>query len=391
MNRSTDSKTDRPVVAHLRKAFFHASETFIYNAVSNLKRYRPICLARQAVNRDTFAFPGDDLYVITPAETAWSRFYQGLRRQLTGLDPAEKIMKARKARLIHAHFGWQGYKALGARKRLNIPLVTTFYGYDLSGIVRKRPRWRKRYGRLFRKGDLFLVEGPHMREKLIQLGCPEGKVRIQRIAIPVGDIPFLARKPKGKDEKVIFIFCGRFVEKKGLLQTLQAFRDLRETRGRFEFRIIGDGILRDEIEAYIKTHHLTGHVSMLGFLTYRDYLRALEKADIFVHPSITGMDGDSEGGAPTTILEAQAAGLPVISTYHADIPNVVVPDRSALLSEERDVAGLKSSLARMMDHQDAWRDMGREGRAFVERHHSLDGEIPRLEEAYDRLLGGRRP
>ena len=125
---------------------------------------------------------------------------------------------------------------------------------------------------------------------------------------------------------------------------------------------------------------------MLGFLNRREYVREMERADIFLHPSVTALDGSSEGGAPTTILEAQAFGLPVVSTYHCDIPYVTVPDQSALLVPERQSGDLARALGWLLDHAERWADMGRAGRTHMERYHDADREAPALEARYLALL-----
>ena len=112
----------------------------------------------------------------------------------------------------------------------------------------------------------------------------------------------------------------------------------------------------------------------------------MEKADLFLHPSVTADNGDSEGGAPTVILESQAHGMPVISTYHADIPNIVRPNKSALLSNERDVVSLADNILYLLENQDVWANMGLEGRHFVEQYHDIEKEVILLEEKYERLL-----
>jgi colanic acid/amylovoran biosynthesis glycosyltransferase len=109
-------------------------------------------------------------------------------------------------------------------------------------------------------------------------------------------------------------------------------------------------------------------------------------ADIFIHPSVTSESGDSEGGAPTVILEAQAMGLPVVSTTHADIPNIVQPQKSALLSRERDLPGLVSNILSILENQDQWAAMGEAGRAFVEQYHDIKKEVVSLEQKYSALL-----
>lgn len=374
----------KPVVAHISDVFFVQPENGVYHYLSHLRDVKPICLATRLENvgSQEFFFPPSDIYSLRgEGSTGW------ITRHLTGrIRLIEKIVKERNARLLHAHFGHNGVQLLKLKKRLNLPMVTTFYGSDLSRSRADASTW-KQYRRLFEEGDMFLVEGLHMQEKLHQLGCPREKIHLQRLAIPVEDIPFRERKPKG-NRTVKLLFCGRFIEKKGLIYALQAVHKVK-TASRYRdisFCIVGDGELRAEIESYIADHHMQEYVELPGFLSYGHYLKQVEEADIFIHPSVTASDGDSEGGAPTTILEAHAMGLPVISTLHADIPNVVVPDLSAMLSPERDVDSLKRNLSFLLENQHLWSRMGKTGRQFIEQNHDIKKEAVKLERKYQRLL-----
>jgi colanic acid/amylovoran biosynthesis glycosyltransferase len=131
---------------------------------------------------------------------------------------------------------------------------------------------------------------------------------------------------------------------------------------------------------------MSGYAKLLGFLNYTEYLNEIQKADIFIHPSVTASDGDSEGGAPTSILEAQAMGMPIISTTHADIPNIVVSGKSALLSPERNSKELANDINYLLDNQNLWGEMGKIGREFVQKYHNINQEIVSLEEHYKGLL-----
>ncbi|UCC38738.1 MAG: glycosyltransferase [Candidatus Aminicenantes bacterium] len=379
-------KNQLPVVAHINHSFFAKSETFIYNYISNLKRYHPICLTWELANLEQFPFPKGDLYSISLRIFALKWLLErDTRRYFSRHSFAKSVIKERDAKLIHAHFGPESVYALRLKRSLRIPLITTFYGYDISKLA-QRKRWMSRYKILFEEGDLFLVEGSHMKSMLVDLKCPEEKIQIQRISIPLNRILFRPRKPKKKGESVVLLFSGRFEEKKGLLYALKAVEEAKERSNNIEFRLIGDGSLKPKIEEFIKTHRMGDYVQILGFLNYDDYLKEMLKADIFIHPSITASDGNSEGGAPTTILEAQATGLPVISTYHADIPNVVVPGKSALLSREKDYKATSEHIEYLLKNQDAWEQMGHVGRDFVEAHHNVKKEVDVLEQKYDFLM-----
>jgi len=287
-------------------------------------------------------------------------------------------------KVLHAHFGYTGRQVLPIKNKSGLPLITTFYGEDLSALP-KIEKWNRAYQELFTEGDLFLVEGPHMRERLIELGCPPEKAALQRIAIFIERYPFRQRSPKTKGQKVRILFCGSFREKKGLNYALEAVARAHESFPNLEFQIIGDGELRPQIEQIIDQHHMGDYTTLLGFQSHQRIIEEMNSADIFIHPSVTAANGDSEGGAPTTILEAQACGLPVLSTVHADIPNIVVPGESALLSPERDVVTLSDNLYTLLNEPEQWGKMGQSGRRFVEQNHDIAKEVQVLENYYYRL------
>lgn len=377
---------NKPVVLHFHRRFFARTETFIYHYISHLQRFQPLCCSWRYINLSQFPIEEDKL--VHPQEChCWLNkiSYKLLSRFTTFNFLPLRFLKEIPVRLIHAHFGPQGVFALRLKARFKVPLCTTFYGYDVSQRARQR-KWVRLYERLFREGDLFLVEGNYMKECLMKLGCPGNKIQIQRIAIPLEKIVCRSRKPKGRDEKVRVFFSGTLVEKKGLVYALKAIELVKRKNKDFEFCIIGDGPLRCTIRRFIRDHKLGSVVRWYGYLPYAEYLRAMNDADIFLHPSVTAKDGDSEGGAPTVILEAQAMGIPVISSYHADIPNVVVPGQSALLSAERDVEGIAANLLLLLEDQSLWAKMGQAGRDFVQTRHDIKKEVVLLEDKYAGLL-----
>ena len=378
---------DRPVVAHVSKRFFETTETFIYSYLSHLERFHPICLSSLPItNGANFPFPSPDIYVAGPKRPVLGLCIGGWRR-LSGREaPEERVMRGRSVRLIHAHFGPTGWRSLTHKKHLGLPLVTTFYGYDLAPVIPwERGNWIERRQELFGEGDLFLVEGPFMRKTLIALGCPAEKVEIQRIALPLDKLPFSVRKPR-PGSRVRILFTGRFTEKKGLIYALRAVGELGKERKDFELRIIGSGKLAGEFEKFIRKNRLDDCVKLLGLMNYREYLGEMAAASIFLHPSVVASNGDTEGGAPTVILEAQAMGMPVVSTFHADIPYVTVPGKSAILVPERDADGLKGALSHLLDRPEEWEEMGLAGRAHIEAHHNIVTEVSALEDKYQRLL-----
>lgn len=371
-------------VIHYHETFFNPSETFIYNIVSSHEKCDPLLIAKDSLDLRKFPFPKKDAYCLHSSRFSGAWFLRRIKGIKNDNEYLAHIFAKRRPDLIHAHFGPSGTEMLDMKTRTRLPMLTAFYGRDISEYARS-DHWVEKYKVLFRSCDVFLAEGPHLKSSLMKLGCPEEKIKILRIGISVNSIKFRPRLRKTNGSKVIIIFAGRFVEKKGLKIALEALQRVRRDFKDIEFRIIGDGPLREEIQDYIRREDLD-FVRFLGFLDYQSYLNEMERADIFLHPSLTASNGDSEGGAPTTILEAQALGMPVISTNHADIPNVVLPGKSALLSKERDLDGLIANIIYALNNQDEWKDMGELGRQFVAKNHDMKNQALKLEEIYGSLL-----
>jgi colanic acid/amylovoran biosynthesis glycosyltransferase len=371
-------------IGHFRTPFLSRSETFIYFYLVHLApQVRSFVFTSKRVNAAAFPLDGIVRYPVPRFTAAKWDFTRRLWR------PHELVLafaiRRRRIAILHAHFGPEGWDVLRLKSQLRLPLVTSFYGYDASFIARD-PVWRERYRELFAEGELFLVEGPALQRRLENLGCPSAKLAIQPIAVDLARIAWRARGGE-RDAPRRFLFCGRFTEKKGLIYALRAFKALLDDGcDRFEFRVVGDGEELPAIKQFIDEHQLHSHVALLGFVSYDRFVEELDRADVFVAPSVTAENGDSEGGAPTTILEAQAAGLPIVATCHADIPFVVSEGTTALLAPERDVTALERHLQFFIDHPDALSSFGRAGRRFVEVRHDIRRAARELERRYRALV-----
>jgi colanic acid/amylovoran biosynthesis glycosyltransferase len=378
----------RPIhVGHFRTPFLSISETFIYSfLIHATPRIRSFVFTSERANEDAFPFARVIRYPMPRFTSAiWNVGNQVWRPHEVFL---RRAFKRYGIAVLHAHFGPEGWALIGLSQRLNLPIVTTFYGYDAS-YVPTQPAWRQRYRQLFKAGDLFLAEGPQLKARLESLGCPSSKIQIQPIAVDVEGIPWRIRCPRRQDARV-FLFCGRFIEKKGLIHALRAFRRLLDRGCRaFEFRVIGDGDEMTNIRHFVAEEGLAEYVKFRGVVSHAQFCRELYEADVFVAPSVTASNGDTEGGAPTTILEAQAAGLPIVTTRHADIPSVVSEGETALLAPERDEAALADHLQFFIEHPEALATFGRNGRRFVERRHNIAIEKRRIAARYAEVVSAR--
>jgi len=373
----------KPVVAHLTGQYLPLTETWLYNQIINLKLYEPIVIAQSTTNLDKF--PTQNVFSI-PERSIILKIFDIISIRRTGLYPTryfENIIKEKNVKLLHAHFGTEGYRYLKLKKNLNLPMITTFYGFDVC-MIPKIPSWKKRYVQLFQEGDLFLAEGNNMKKELIKLGCPENKIIVQHLGVDLNIFNYTPRTFP-EDGNITILIAGSFREKKGIPYAIQAFAKVKKDHPEIQLRILGDGPMKNQIESLIAELGISSSVTLLGYQPHDVFLDEATHAHIFMLPSITAQNGDTEGGAPVAILEAQATGLPVISSYHADIPEVVVDGKSSLLASERDVETLAKHLEYLVEHSEVWVSMGQAGREHVEQEYDVMVQGKKLETIYDKL------
>lgn len=280
--------------------------------------------------------------------------------------------------VLYAQFGTNGVLTEQAREicRIRVPLVTNFLGHDLSRLLRQQPR--SYYRRLFSRGELLLPLSLHFRDRLVELGCPPEKIRVQHLGVDTRQFAFRERRLE-PGALPRFVSVARLVEKKGLEYGLRAFAQLgREVPGA-TWEIIGDGPLRASLEALSASLGLQECVRFLGALPRESVREVLGRAHILIAPSVTAVDGDKEG-TPVAIMEAMASGMPVVSTRHSGIPEVVEDGVSGLLVPERDADALARAIRAVAGAPERWPVMGREGRRIIEREYDQQKLLDRLAE-----------
>lgn len=255
----------------------------------------------------------------------------------------------------------------------------------------QQPAWRERYLELFGRVDRVLCEGPFMARAITQLGCPPDKIHVHHLGVEVDSIAYAPREwLPGSPLRVLI--AASFAEKKGIPYALVALGQLRRDLA-VEVTLIGDTRPSQDLDekrrilSVIEEQQLGSVVRLLGYRPYSTVFEEAYKHHVFLAPSVTATDGDTEGGAPVSVIEMAATGLPIISTTHCDIPNVVKHGVTGLLAEERDVSGLLSHLRWLVDHSNAWRPMLDAGRRHIEVEFNARTQGERLSGHYELLVG----
>jgi colanic acid/amylovoran biosynthesis glycosyltransferase len=250
--------------------------------------------------------------------------------------------------------------------------------------VPRKPSWRAKYHILFLLGTAFIVEGSCMRKKLIELGCPEHKVKIVHLGVELDKFEFVPRRIK-KGENIKFLMCSRFVEKKGIPYAIKAFAKALERHDNIELNIAGGE--SKEFQMLINELDVGDKIRILGRKPHAEVPGIMRESHVFLAPSVTAIDGDTEGGTPTTILESSATGMAVVSSFHADIPEAVVDGKTGLLSPERDVDKLAQNIIRIAADPTIIASMGAEGRKHIENEYDSEKETAKLEKIYSKIIG----
>ncbi len=364
-----DAAGEPITVAHLVTPYLFPTGSWIHAQLVHSCGVRPIVLTQKLA--DPGAFPFSPIFEVTQSLGRLGRMRNGLRSLSGGYDPRPylPILRQQGAALLHAHLGWEGALALPVARASGLPMIVSFYGRD-AGRLPRFPWWRARFQRLFREAQLFLVEGPALAARLRDIGCPGEKVRVLHLGIDPARIPFRERSGEA-GRPVEILVSASFRPKKGVPSAVRAFAGVAAEFPHARLRVLGDGPERTAVMREVRRANLGERIVLEGYVRYARHLRALEEADLFLAPSRTAPDGDTEGGAPVAVIEAQAAGLPVVSTTHADIPEVVIAGEGGLLSPEGDDAALAKNLASLLSRPETWPAMGRSARARIEREFDI--------------------
>jgi colanic acid/amylovoran biosynthesis glycosyltransferase len=282
--------------------------------------------------------------------------------------------------------------ALPLAEACGLPIITTFYGHDLSRLPKSEPEWRRRYDELFDRGSHFLVEGSYMKQKLVDLGCPEEKVTVHHLGVKVEDLPY---KPRRRDDgaPLRILMAGRFTEKKGFPYAIDAFARFLKNGGNGELTLIGgsrseqaDRDFRTTLAERVAGHGIEDAIHLRGFLPYDDLIQTYLDHHVFLSPSFEAKNGDNEGGAPVTLIEASATGMPVVSTFHCDIPEVVVDGKTGLLAKEKDVSTLAAHLTTLSQNPDRIRELGSAARKRIEEKYNAEVQGRGLDSIYSDII-----
>lgn len=278
---------------------------------------------------------------------------------------------------VFAEYGPTGAAVLNACQKSGLPLIVHFHGYDIS-VRSVVDRYREQYARMFAYAESIVAVSQPMISALVERGADRGKI----IYAPYGPQEGFFRVDPRCSAKT-FAAAGRFVNKKAPYYTVLAFARVLQSHPDARLYCAGEGPLLNTSKNLARHLGCENAVLFPGVVDPAALQTVYESARGFVQHSITADDGDMEG-TPVAVLEAAASGLPVVSTLHAGIPEVVLHGQTGLLVAEHDVDGMADAMIRLLDDRDYARELGRQGRRHVQENFAMEKHISILNALIDR-------
>jgi len=378
----------KPVVASYCTTFLKPEMLHIYRQVRSLKGYETFVMTKALQNSELFPFPDIELIPkppTNPLRHGWLKWvkrtppiiYRGEYQMLSNL------LERRGADLMHIYFGHTGVHLLPFIEHWHKPCVVSFHGADVAE-KKDIPYYAPKLRSLFEAVPLVLARSRSLAERLLTLGCPPERLRINRTGLPLDEFPFVRRQVPSEGRWRFMQAC-RLIPKKGVATSLCAFAIFQKDFPNSELVIAGKGPLQAHLEELTEELGITSKVRFRGFLSQPELMELYANSHFFLHPSETPPDQNQEG-IPNSILEAMSTGLPVLATQHGGIPEAVDQGRTGLLVEERDFVGLAEAMKAAVRSPMIFLEMGALASQTVAANFEQREQIRQLEAHYDEAI-----
>jgi len=285
--------------------------------------------------------------------------------------------------IVLCHHGPMGARIARLREAgvVSGRVVTVFHGSDASAYVRRAGSHA--YAHLFSTGDLFLPVSDHWRRRLIALGCPAERIAVHGMGVDCRRFAF-ARRERRSGEALRLVTVARLVERKGVADAVRAVAELARSGVDVEYTVVGDGPLSGVLVHLARELGVSERVRIVGSLSHGAVAAILARSHAMVAPSVTASDGDMEG-IPVAIMEAMACGLPVVSTVHGGIPELIEDEVTGYLVPEGDVRALAARLGQIARDYTRTQRVSAAARRLVVQRHDIEKLNDRLVRRFEAL------
>lgn len=353
----------------IKNEYLPFSEGFIFDELSNLSKVKPIVWANRLSNINIFSLPPESFCL------PWVRNKN--TEELVG------VLTKIKPDLIYFEFGYDAYQFLSKGiMPVGIPCVVALRGSDVSLCVDTHGY---NYSNLVKYVDFFLTRSEEMLKRCIHLGIPKEKLLTHHSGIDIHRFPLAKIRKKNRGN---LLFCGRFVEKKGLNILLRSIKIVQEkTSRKFKLTVVGEGKLLNEYMQLVKSLDITNLVDFIGKLPRNEIPNILLTTDTLIQPSLKASNGDMEG-IPVVLMEALAMGIRVIGTKHAGIPEILGEGVGKLV-QPKNVEELAKAILECLESPEIYRAERKRGRKKVVENFNIETQSRVLDDIFSNLIDRR--
>ncbi|MBU2870992.1 glycosyltransferase [Colwellia sp. E2M01] len=364
----------KPKVLIFTKRVLPMSNTFVAAQGNNLPTYQPVYVGLRnntsgislikghetCVQENASLFPAFSRLLLDGAQILTPNW----RQQLSNVD----------AKVIHAHFGKGGYYCSPIAKKLDLPMITTFHGSDITqkGKLSYNQKHRKI---TYQNSSKIIAVSKFIQNKLIERGCPEDKI-IQHY-IGMDNQYFSPCQDKYSEPTILFV--GRLIEQKGCQYLLQAMKTVNAILPEAKLIIAGYGnyqkILTEQASSL-------KNITFVGAQDRKQVKDLMSKSWVTCLPSIRMARGNEEG-MPTVCMESQAVGTPVVAFDTGGVSESVIDQVTGLLSPQKDQQQLADNLLQVLQNTTLRQKMATAGIERVNKYFNIRTQCKKLEDIYN--------
>ncbi len=371
------------------------SETFIKLQIINLRRWHGV-LAGDYRLPNGLSLDGLEVVTLLDKKPGLiGHIWRKLNLLLGRAIPADVAkLKTQKADLFQIHFGTELVQKWPLIKDLGIPIICTLHGFDVQTYAEwwhagKGGMFMKNYPERFRElanhpNVFFIAVSKAIEKRAIEIGVPAHKIGLCYDGVDTKHF-----KPEGlpitqRNKRVVFV--GRLAEKKGCTYLIEAIAKVKQTVPDIELVIIGDGPLRESLEAQARP--LGESVKFLGAQPSTEVKKEMDKSRCVCVCSISASNGDAEG-LPIVIFESQSSGVPILTSIHHGDTEGIIEGKSGFGFREKDVAAMTRLITKVMTDDALAESLSKAGREYMVQRYDIDVCTNELEDYLDRILSGK--
>lgn len=379
---------EKPIIAINTNKYLPYSETFIKNHIEGLEHFEPIVFASEKLEVGLKPECQAEFMI---KDLKFGRLKDALYKLGVKIPSLVSYLKDKEVKLMHSHFGQNGYASIKLAKEIGVPHITTFHGVDISIDQVDASK----HGRLLKKfhedlitlqegGDIFIAVSDFIKGKLIERGFKENKIVTNYLGV---DTKYFSCDLERSERHDTIICVARHIECKGIEYLISAMSLINQYHPQWRLILVGDGERTEYFKEMVK--ELDINVEFKGRLSVESVKNELAKSKIYCQPSVKLSNGQEEALA-LTIVEAQAMGVPAVVFNSGGMPEAIVPGVSGFVVEEKDIKGLANKILSLIEDEQKWNEFSQAAIGHANEHHCFEKQIHKLEIIYKNLIEKRK-